>query len=85
MSHRRVTLLARLEELARRLSRKCSDQGAQIVVASRVDLAVRVRATVRPMFPPLPRRCRRRSAMIRLPMLSVDAGSRARSAVAEQH
>ena len=52
MSLRRVTLLLRLEELAGRLARKYSDEGAQIVVTSRVDLAVRVRASVRPMFSP---------------------------------
>jgi hypothetical protein len=54
MSLRRVTLLSRLEELARRLTCKYSDEGAQIVVTSRVDLAVHVRASVRPTFSPPP-------------------------------
>jgi hypothetical protein len=54
MSLRRVTRLLRLEELARRVTRKYSDEGPQIVVTSRVDLPVRVRASMRSTFLPPP-------------------------------
>jgi len=44
-----VTFQLRLEELARRLARKYSDEGSQGLVTPRVHLAVRVAASVRPM------------------------------------
>ena len=50
-----VTRPLRLEQLARSLTGKRSDEGAQRLVTLRIDLAVRVRAGVRPMLsPPLP-------------------------------
>ena len=42
----------RLEQLARRLTGKRSDKGAQMLVTLRVDLVVHVRANVRSMLPP---------------------------------
>jgi hypothetical protein len=42
----------RLEQLARSLAGKRSDEGAQRLVTLRVDLVVRVRASVRPMLSP---------------------------------
>jgi hypothetical protein len=47
-----LTLHARLEQLARSLASKCSDEGAQTLVTPRVDLVVRVRASVRSMLSP---------------------------------
>ena len=42
----------RLEQLARSLTGKRSDESAQMLVTLRVDLVVRVRANVRPMLSP---------------------------------
>jgi hypothetical protein len=42
----------RLEQLARSLTGKRSDKSAQRLVTLRVDLVVRVRASVRPMLSP---------------------------------
>jgi hypothetical protein len=47
-----LTLHARLEQLARGLAGKCSDEGAQRLVTPRADLSVRGRTSVRSMLPP---------------------------------
>ena len=47
-----VTFHLRLEQLARSLAGKRSDEGAQRLVTLRVDLVVRVRASARPMLSP---------------------------------
>ena len=80
----------RLEKLARSLTGKRSDEGAQRLVTPRVDLVVRVRASVRPMSSPplapmsssfghdtpahLERRCRLR-VLVLLWMGSTECGS----------
>jgi hypothetical protein len=52
MNLRGVALPLRFEQLARSLTGKRSDEGAQRLVTLRVDLVVRVRANVRPMLSP---------------------------------
>jgi hypothetical protein len=52
MNLRGVAHPLRLEQLARGLTGKRSGEGAQRLVTARVDLVVRVRASVRPMLSP---------------------------------
>jgi hypothetical protein len=52
MNLRGVTLSLRLEELARGLAGKYSDESAQRLVKLRVGLVVRVRASVRSLLSP---------------------------------
>jgi hypothetical protein len=47
-----LTLHARLEQLARSMAGKCSDEGAQRLVTLRTDLGVDGRASVRSMLSP---------------------------------
>jgi hypothetical protein len=47
-----LTLHARLEQLARSLAGKCSDEGAQRLVTLCADLGVHARASVRSMLSP---------------------------------
>jgi len=69
-----VTQPLRLEQLARRLAGKRSNEGAQRLVTLRVEVVVRVRASVRSMSSPPLTPMPSSFGHDTLPMLNVDAG-----------
>jgi hypothetical protein len=79
----RSALAVCLECFTSGLAREHAHEGAQLIVRLRVELFPRVRANAPHISSPRRPSCSRRSAMIRPPMLNVDAGSRTRSAVVD--